>query len=262
MTDGYILVNPTHRHAGFFSYIWETIRTVYHHPNKKYYFYFGPESAYYDSTISGFNNAWDYYFQQPHSNTFPTNIEKHVSAINNDTESEYREGAEFNLDYDLYNKRRFVFNNIINQYYKLQPHIQEKIDIFYSSNFLNKKVLGMHCRGTDHPYKKDVSLYLNKIEDMLKQYDVLFAMSDEEDKINTLKQTFGDRVVTYDTFRSNSSTPLHVSPKHNYNMRLLGEEVLIESYLLAKTDFLLLYTGSNVNFYSRVVNPNLQYINL
>lgn len=263
METNYILINPVHGGAGFFSYIWESLRAVYHNPNKHYYFYFGPESSYYDTSVTGFNNVWDYYFEQPHSSTFPSNnIEKYIRTIINEQESEYREGEEFNLDFDAYNKQRFVYNEIINKYYKLKPEIQQKIESFYSTHFVNKRVLGIHCRGTDHPNNKNIFLYLDKIEATLQDYDVLFAMSDEQGKIDALRERFGNKVVTYSTFRSMNNMPLHVLPHHTYNKRLLGEEVLVEAYLLARTDMLLLYTGSNVNFYSRALNPHLQYINL
>lgn len=262
MEHNYIVINPTHIGAGFFSYIWETLRAIYHNPDKNYYFYFGPECSYYDNTIVGFNNAWDYYFEQPHSSLPPTKVEMYIRTIINNQESEYREGLEFNLDFDSYNKQRFVYNDIINKYIKLKPHIQEKIESFYSTHFVNKRVVGIHCRGTDHPNNKNISEYLDSIEKVLQEYDILFAMSDEQRKIDIIQERFGDKIVTYNTFRSIDNTPLHVLPQHKYNKRLLGEEVLIESYLLARVDVLLLYTGSNVNFYSRALNPNLTYINL
>ena len=259
MTNSYILLHPTQPHSGLFAFIWQTIRGVYHNPNKQYYFYFGPECCYYDHNLAGFNNAWDYYFEQPHTSITPVEIEKEVGLIF-DFESEFREGEEFNLNSVEYNKRRFIFHEIINKYYKLKPYIQEKIDTFYNTYFLNKRVMGIHCRGTDHPNNTDIRKYISQIEDISKDFDCIFATSDEQDKIDALKSHFGNKLVTYNTFRSHDGSPVHISLRSMHNPRMIGEEALIEAYLLARTSLLTFYTGSNVNFYVRALNPNLPYI--
>lgn len=244
--------------SGLFAFIWQTIRGVYHNPDKPYYFYFGPECCYYDGNLAGFNNAWDYYFEQPHTSVVPLNIEKEVGLIF-DFESEFREGEEFNLVGEEYNKRRFVFHDIIQKYYKLKPYLTEKIDAYYNTHFQNKRVLGIHFRGTDHPNSTNVSKYMDEVKSIATDYDVIFATSDEQSKIDMLRHHFGDKLITYDTFRSPSDAPLHIALRHMHNPRLIGEEVLIEAYLLARTNLLLLYTGSNVNFFVRALNPNLPY---
>lgn len=262
MDNSYILLHPTQPNSGLFAFIWQTIRAIYHNPNKKYYFYFGPECCYYDEKIVGFNNVFNYYFEQPHTNTYPSNIEKEVGIIF-DFESEFREGKEeFGLDFNEYNKRRFVFNEIINEHYKLNSYIEDKVQQYYNTYFENKRILGIHCRGTDHPNSTDVSKYLAKIADIAIEYDYIFATSDEQHKIDVLKSHFGEKLLTYNTFRSPNGQPVHISLRHMHNPRLIGEEALIEAYLLAKTNLLLIYTGSNVNFYVRALNPHLPYINL
>lgn len=262
MDNGYILLRPTQPQSGLFAFIWQTIRGIYHNPDKKYYFYFGPECCYYDGGIAGFNNAFEYYFEQPHTRVYPLHIEKEVGILH-DFESEFREGKdEFGLDTDEYNRRRFVFNEIINKYYKLNGCMEEKVQSYYNAHFANKKILGIHCRGTDHPNNMDVSRYIAEIASIATDYDYIFAASDEQRKIDVLKSHFGDKLLTYDTFRSPNGAPIHISLRHMHNPRLIGEEALVEAYLLSKTDLLLLYTGSNVNFYVRAVNPHLPYIQL
>jgi hypothetical protein len=261
MTNSYILLHPTQPHSGLFAFIWQTIRGVYHNADKPYYFYFGPECCYYDDTIFGFNNAWDYYFEQPHTALVPLQIEKEVGLIF-DAESEFREGEEFGLSSEEYNKRRFVFNDIIKKYYVLKPYLREKIDTFYNLHLAGKRVIGLHCRGTDHPNNSDIGRYIEQIQNISADYDVIFATSDEQSKIDILKHHFGDKLITYDTFRSPTGAPIHIALRHMHNPRLIGEEALAEAYLLAKTDLLLFYTGSNVNFFVRALNPTLPYTQL
>jgi hypothetical protein len=100
---------------------------------------------------------------------------------------------------------------------------------------------------------------MDEIKFISAEYDVIFAASDEQSKIDMLRHHIGDKLITYDTFRSPSSAPLHIALRHMHNPRLIGEEALIEVYLLARTNLLLLYTGSNVNFFVRALNPNLPY---
>lgn len=262
MSNSYILLHPTQINSGLFAFIWQSIRGIYHNPDKKYYIYFGPECCYFDDSITGFNNVWEYYFEQPHSNYYPSTIEKTVGLIH-DFESEFREGfEEFGLNFDEYNKRRFTFNKIINKYFVLNTFMKQKIQNYYDVNFTNKKILGIHCRGTDHPNNTDLSKYITEISDIATEYDYIFAASDEQSKINVLRYYFKDKLLTYNTFRSPNREPLHISLRHMHNPRLIGEEALIEAYLLSKTDRLLFYTGSNVNFYVRALNPNLPYTQL
>lgn len=264
MNNEIILLNPTQPNSGLFAFIWQTIRGIYHNQNERYYFYFGNECCYYDLNynvgVSKINNVWDYYFKQPHSELYPVNIKKRIGLVF-EFESEFREGVEFGLNYDEYNRRRFIFNDIISKYYILNSGIDSKINEYYTSNFLNRNVIGIHLRGTDHPNNTDILKYISQIKNIVGD-NYIFATSDEQSKIDILSDVFGDKLLTYPTFRSKNGMPLHISLGHLHNPRLIGEEVLIESYLLAKTSLLLFYTGSNVNFYVRALNPHLPYIQL
>lgn len=262
MENKYLLLHPTNHNAGLFSYIWQTMRAIHHNPDKLYYFYFGHECSYYDGSYpAGFNNAWDYYFEQPHNTNFPNNIENEIGNIEHPY-SEFREGVDFGLSYEEYNNRRFIYNQIISKYIKPKHYLEQKINDFYNLHFKDKNIVGIHCRGTDHPNSTDISKFLMKITDIAKEYDYIFATSDEQHKIDILKSHFGEKLLTYNTFRSPDGQPVHISLRHMHSPRLIGEEALIEAYLLAKTNLLLIYTGSNVNFYVRALNPHLPYINL
>lgn len=259
MNNKYIVLRPTQHQTGIFAFLWQSLRGIYHNPYQYYYFYFGKESCYFDGTVEGFNNVWDYYYKQPFTNTFPTVIEKEVGLIF-DQISEFREGEDYGLTTEEYNHRRFIFNSILNSYFELLPHMTEKIDSFWNTNMANKTILGIHCRGTDHPNNADLSKYLDQIEQISSDYDCIFAMSDEQGKIDILRERFGSKLITYDTFRSTNGAPLwHTSFAPIHNPRLIGEEALIESYLMARTAHLLFYTGSNVNFFIRALNPFLPY---
>jgi hypothetical protein len=256
----YRLLHPTQPNSGLFAFIWQTLRGMYHYPNEKYYVLFGEECCYYDYDIhgqQGIYNVWDYYFEQPHTNTIPDKdqILSEVGLLHDDF-SEFRDVF---LDPEIYKKRRLEYAQIVEKHVKLLPHVQEKLDSFYNENFSNKKVLGLHCRGTDHPDKKPMHMYVNEIAEKLKDYDAIFVTSDEQSRVDYIKNIFGDKVILYPTFRSINEGPLHYHNAYFHNKYFIGEEVLIEAYLLSKTNFLLCCTGSNVNFFIRCLNPNLEY---
>ena len=265
--DNYIVIKPQ-ENCGMCGYIWQTIRAIYHNPNRKYYIDFG--NSIYKSKTN--DNIWDYFFCQPHTNTKPNreNIDKEVGIIF-DAESEFVWADIKPNTTEEIQKRRVVFSEIINKYCVLQPQLKSKVDSFVEKNFKNKKVLGVHFRGTDHPHKKHMAEYLQIIKEKLVNYDVLFVCSDEYERFRLAEVTFSNKVVSYDSLRSNADrTPLHSHPNDMRYTRndsfeyqyKIAEDVIIESFLMANVDFLVCCAGSNVNFLSRAINPNLNSITL
>ena len=152
------------------------------------------------------------------------------------------------------------YSNIIQKCVRGLPHIESKIQSFYNQNLKGKAVLGIHCRGTDHPDKLAIEHYIERIKQYAVNYDVLFVTSDEQDRVDKIKQAFGSKVVEYPaTIRSVGDTPLHYANNFTSSKYYIGEDVIVEAYLLAKTDLLLCCTNSNVNYYTRALNTNLQY---
>lgn len=252
-----ILINPKHHGAGMFSYIWEVLRGIHRFPNETYYVRFGRESCYFDEQLyqqQDIDNVWEYYFEQ--LNEFHDNITEIVN-ISSDPNSEYRDVF---MESDDYITRTLEYHNIINKHIKLLPHVSEKIEDFYNTYFKDKKILGIHCRGTDHPDKKDIEYYIDQIALYIDDYDYIFIASDEQYRVDCIKQAFGDKVIEYNvTTRSASSAPLHYHTEFQCSKYHIGEDVIIEAFLLAKTNYLLCCTGSNVNFFVRALNPNLPY---
>jgi hypothetical protein len=256
----YRLLHPTQPNSGLFAFIWQTLRGMYHYPNDKYYILFGRECCYFDYEIyseQGVDNVWDYYFEQPHTEILP-NKDEILSEVGL-LFDEFSEFRDVFLDPEIYKIRRSEYNEIINKNLKLLPHVSEKLESFYKENFVGKKVLGLHIRGTDHPDKLPMDFYIEKIKKYIDQYDVLFVTSDEQSRVDYIKNEFGDKVLLYPTFRSQDQQPLHYQNSHTYNKYFVGEEVIIEAYLLARTNFLLCCSGSNVNFFIRSLNKDLGY---
>lgn len=259
--DKIVVLKPEGPNSGIFAFLWQTLRGIYHYPNKKYYILFDKYSCYYDNNYSiknNISNIWDYFFEQPHIDKLPPNeyIESVVGRLFNE-ESEFR---DIYTTLEKYNERRIKFNEIIGDYFKLLPHVQKKIDDFYNKNLNGKNVLGIHCRGTDHPDKLNVKNVVNMSDEYIKKYDSVFITSDQQDYINEFKKIYGDKIITYNvTGRGIGDTPLHYNNSFNIPKYNIGEDALVEAYLLSKTNFLLCTVNSNVNYYIRAINKNINF---
>tara|TARA_R110000803_G_scaffold109199_1_gene177570 strand:- start:7292 stop:8086 length:795 start_codon:yes stop_codon:yes gene_type:complete len=257
----YILIKPTHRNAGMFSYIWETLRGMHRYPDQQYYIEYSGESCYYDQQLQdtqGITNVWDYYFEQPHTSTIPEYTEViDTVSISHDEQSEYRYPL---ISSEIYKERRKEYCSVLKQHIKLLPHMSKKVDEFYEKHFKGKSVVGIHCRGTDHPDAQPIENYYKEIDHYLESYDYLFITSDEQKRVDSLKSRYGEKVIEYNaTFRSISTTPLHYGNHLVNSPYFIGEDVIVEAYLLSKVNMMLCCTNSNVNFFSRALNENLPY---
>ncbi len=257
----YRYLHPTQPNSGMFAFIWQTLRGMYHYPNDKYYVHFGSESCYFDEelfTTQGIANVWDYYFEQPHTQEMPdpSLILSEVGLLH-DPISEFR---DIYMTPEAYAAARINYSNIIEKYVKLLPHVESKIQSFYENNFKGRTVLGIHCRGTDHPDKLAIGYYIERISQYVASYDVVFVASDEQDRVDKIKQAFGSKVIEYPaTIRSVGDTPLHYANNFISSKYYVGEDVIVEAYLLAKADMLLCCTNSNVNYFTRALNKHLPY---
>lgn len=262
----YTLIKPE-QNCGMCGYIWQTIRAIYQNPNEKYYIDF-TNSIYKTNN----DNIWNYFFYQPHSIRMPeTNEIKKQVGIIFDQQSEFIYDLIVPKTEEEIRKRRYEFSKIINKYLKLKPHVQYKIDTFVKNNFENKKILGVHFRGTDHPNKKNMDQYMQIVKEKLVNYDKLFVCTDEYERYILPKVVFGDKAIAYESLRSrDSNIPLHASPDDYRYVRpndfqyqyKIAEDVIIEAYLMSKVDFLICAPSSNVNFLARAINPNLEYLDL
>ena len=255
----YIIIRPD-THTGMGSHIWQVLRAMFHYPNINYYVDC-TTSIYTDSAIQHTNNVWEYFFEQPHFNTIPEgSVQLGVVGNIEEQDSEYRDVYMNNPTPGLIAERRNIYNNIIKKNIRLLPHMQQKINDFISREFLGKRVLGVHLRGTDHPEKKDIKMHLDYISNKEGSYDKIFVCSDEQERVNVVQKVFGEKVITYSSIRSISDASLHHTPTNTIGYKYkIAEDVIIEAYILAQTNFLLCLPNSNVNYLARAINPDIPY---
>lgn len=245
--------------CGFCGFIWQAIRAIYHNPNEEYYFDFS--NSHYQTT-PGADNIWDHYYEQPFTTVKPQENEiKKTVGIIFDPESNFIHEEMVPQTPENIQAKRQIFNKIYTQHFKLKKEIQDRIDSFYDNNMRGKKVLGVHFRGTDHPNRQNMDKSLQVIKNNIIQYDRLLICSDEFFRYKIAAVAFKHKAIAYNSIRSDSSAPLHhnvsASNQNAEYFKKITEDIIIEATLMSKTDFLVCCPGSNVNFLSRAINPNL-----
>ena len=255
----YLIIRPD-TYSGMGSYIWQVLRAMFHYPDVKYYIDFST-SIYADDTVKNTGNVWEYFFEQPHFSTIPEGL-THIGTVGNIEEqsSEYRDVYMLNPSPQIIAEKRNIFNSIIKKNIRLLPHIQHIIDDFVAKEFTGKRILGVHLRGTDHPEKSNIEVYIEYIRKKENEYDKIFVCSDEQDRVSVVQEVFGEKVITYNSVRSTTaSASLHHTPTNTAGYRYkIAEDVIVEAYILARTNFLLCLPNSNVNYLARAINPDIQ----
>ena len=121
-----------------------------------------------------------------------------------------------------------------------------------------QNILGVQHRKTDH---SDVVRILSN-EEIIKKieyefiknsYDKIFLITDDESSLNDFKNHFEDKLVYNECFRSNTDRAIHFYDNLPFNKIKLAEQVLIDSFCLAKTNFKMI-CNSNVSTFSLLAN--------
>ena len=146
---------------------------------------------------------------------------------------------------------------------KIREDILEEVNAFYNKHFINKKVIGIHYRGTDS-YQRGICMPYNDVIDyLLKNFQgeyYFYVATDEEMFLTNIKKNFPNKIISSNVTRSKNNQALHKDPLRQKKSHLT-REVMIDSLLLAKTSFLI-RLDSNVSFFSVLYNKNLKFITL
>jgi glycosyltransferase involved in cell wall biosynthesis len=186
---------------------------------------------------------------------------------------------------------RHWYHLYFSTYVHLQDHIQKKIDDFYCANLKGYRIISAHIRHPSHvieqpngrvPSIDDYCHLIKKIqgeEGMNEHNSKIFLATDQESIISQVKMQFGDMVVcTSDVARVTNSDDAHfyslssaeqkkeghmiqhlVAAKPEKWTTKMAEEVIVDTYLLAKADYFLHIT-SNIATAVAYINPRVKMI--
>lgn len=194
----------------------------------------------------------------------------------------------FKDDFVLANKYFFKF-------FKFSDKIKNNVKLF-CDQFKDKKILGIHFRGTDKNKVKwithiSIDEFINIIDNHLKsnQYNIIFISTDDFKFISKMKELYEKKylILYYDKEKNNDNdNSIHLNRlriienkikeikenKNNINNlvllenelkketkynEFLFENIVINSFILSKCN-LVLKTHSQVSAYSKIFNPELE----
>ena len=181
--------------------------------------------------IKKISNAWEYYFE-PINKYKLDDVYKAKFVIIVDGKT--RKKKEF----DIFQKKHY---SILKKYIRIKKEILDEVKNFMKRNFLNKKVLGVHFRGTDmktqerHPYPATIKQIISYIDYEIKKhnYKKIFLVTEELNYMTKLKNKYKDQICYYDSFRSKK--PDIFENKRKNHRYLIGKENIIDMILLSNT---------------------------
>jgi hypothetical protein len=145
-----------------------------------------------------------------------------------------------------------IYRFLFTKYLRLKPDIQDKVDRFWSEHIKGREVLAVHLRGSDKitespelhrinvQYTDSIEKYLGNRPDM-----AIFLLTDSVEIFEEYKQKYGDRLLYSDCFRTDNQVGVHYQ-KHE-NIRRMGIEIILDTYLAARCDAFIGYGGTNVS---------------
>lgn len=188
--------------------------------------------------------------------------EHHEDSIYSFTFADWRYNPPEDLE-KWYTAQRLKGQKTYSRYIHIKPSILSCINGFWDAHLANHDVLGIHIRGTDLMYAPPVSPaeYFDFVDHWIKSHNdpKLFLATDQAQYLSTFQKRYGNIVVSYDSSRSvDEVAPFNLKNIPPYKK---GEDVLIDMYLLSKSDFLV-KGASAVSEFPLYINPDLRCLDL
>ena len=200
------------------------------------------------TTLIPNGNPFDNWFDQE----IPTSNDTIIDCVNGPRPDLIHHGKHY-FDEPEQLKRQQTIDKL---YIKPKQFILDKIEKIYDNEFKGHVVLGVMARGTEynlhHPMYGvfGVDDYIKEIKNILEnnpQITKLFMVSEDMEYIEALTKAFPSSYFMPNVFRRTDETMEYinrvhcwpnVSTKRENHCQLLGEEVIIQSKLLGKCDYL------------------------
>lgn len=156
---------------------------------------------------------------------------------------------------------------LINKYLVVKDDVLSEVEDFCSKHFANRRVLGVHYRGTDKVEESSVFSYdsvKRNIEHYLKLHpdtDRVFIASDDINFIENIEKASVGRPILYrnDSFRARDGNSIHRSAATDKYE--ITRDAIVNCLLLSRCDALL-KTASILSGWSKLFNPRLPVVML
>jgi len=154
---------------------------------------------------------------------------------------------------------------LINKYLVVNDDVLTEVESFCHQHFVNRRVLGVHYRGTDKAQESPVVPYdivKRNIDHYLKlrpETDCVFISSDDTNFIESMERASVGRPIIYrnDSLRSPDDNSIHESA--DTNKYEVNRDAIVNCLLLSRCDALL-KTASILSGWSKLFNPKLPVV--
>ncbi len=198
-------------------------------------------------------NAWNYYFKNLNKYSLEEVYKSKNVLI---TDNKFFKFFTYNIDKDKELSQLLISEIKINKYI-------EKCYLKSIRKFKNKKILGIHFRGTsykrspEHPLpatKKQMYEITNKFLNE-NHIDNIFLVTEEKNYLDFFIKKFGKKVIYLkSSFRSNKNDAFKKYPRNLHRYKL-GREAIIEAMLLSSCKYFI-YLCSNIS--SAAISFNIE----
>ena len=230
---------------------------------------------------NGIKNLFEYFYEQP-SGLKIENIKEnenffifdynHLKLTDN---SFLKRDVKIVAGYDINDLYLSAMGKVVKDYFVFKQEFWDQINQDIQALFCDKKVIGIHIRGTDynlglqeHPRILKPEQYYPFIDEALdKGFQAIFVATDEESNVRNLKNRFGNKILYYkNTFRSSNGVAIHKQEiKRDSNGFVMGKEVMRDMLSLAKCSGMIAGL-SQVSIFARIQkkawNEEFEYIHI
>lgn len=214
-----------------------------------------------DHPINGTRNPFEYYFQQPADVSLASTYESkrvfsfdisHLARIERDLGNL---NPETPVGYVVTEDYLNVLAQIARKHLKLnavtEKKIMEGIGEIFPKNFHEKRILGVHVRGTDfalnwknHPNMVMPEEFFSVTDKLLQgesAFDYIFLATDDSTRLDAFKERYGAKLLYYaDVHREAGKKNIALCSLERENTHYLdGLEVLRDMYTLAECNGLI-----------------------
>ena len=187
--------------------------------------------------VSNTFNSWEYYF-------------KNLSKIKLD---EVYKSKNVIFSENYLDTRKYInlksldkFRKIVKKKIKIKRNILNNVNQIYKHKFKNKKIIGLHLRGSDmkitpnHPLPPTLKQTIEIIDNLLlDNYKKIFLVTEEYEYFSNLKKIYKNKLIYLNSFRTKDSKIFSHDNMRVLHRYKLGKEILIETLLLSKCDILV-----------------------
>ncbi len=184
--------------------------------------------------VNGSTNAWEYYFKQLSPYTLEDVYSSKKVVI-----------ADGDYPHDIFCRTNKEYQNFWKKWIILQDNITDELKI-HAEHFQGQRILGVHLRGTDmnttagHPFAPTEKQTCILIDQLLEKHqpDKIFFLTDDKKYLHTFQKRYGNMLFTTNAYKTAAYNPYNDAPRENHRY-LLGKEVLIDSLLLSKVNWII-----------------------